>query len=263
MIKAVFFDIDGTLLSHRTHQVPTSTKKAIQLLKEKGIYIFIATGRHISEIKALPLDDIECEGYITLNGQYCYNKNEVIYDFPIHPDDITNIIHKVEENPIPCAFIEKDIMYINYVNDTVHLVQKAISSPVLEIGDLNRGLTNPIYQVMTYGLNEDEEKNLLQHMPHCQYTHWHDYAIDIIPNIGGKQNGILKVMEYYHLSPEECMAFGDGHNDICMFNIIPLSIAMGNASQEVKDHAYEVTDDIDKDGLYNALIKHHIIQTKG
>ena len=35
MIKAVFFDIDGTLLSHRTHQVPTSTKKAIQLLKEK------------------------------------------------------------------------------------------------------------------------------------------------------------------------------------------------------------------------------------
>ena len=37
-IKAVFFDIDGTLLSHSTQSVPESTKLALQLLKEKGIY---------------------------------------------------------------------------------------------------------------------------------------------------------------------------------------------------------------------------------
>lgn len=259
MIKAVFFDIDGTLLSHRTRQVPDSTKKAIQLLKEKGIYIFIATGRHISEIKTLPLDSIECEGYVSLNGQYCYNDKGVIYELPIHPDDIKNLIERLEKDPFPCVFVEKDQLYINFVNDTVKQVQKDITSEVADIGDIKRGLTHPIYQVMGYDMSEEDKQELSTYMPHCKYTHWHDDAIDIIPNIGGKQNGILKVMEHYHLTPEECMSFGDGHNDICMFDIIPLSIAMGNASQEVKDHAYEVTDDIDEDGLYNALVKHHVI----
>ena len=45
MIKAIFFDIDGTLVSFQTHTVPASTRKALQLLREKGIKVFIATGR--------------------------------------------------------------------------------------------------------------------------------------------------------------------------------------------------------------------------
>lgn len=44
MIKAVFFDIDGTLVSFKTHVVPKSTLHAIELLKKKGIKVFIATG---------------------------------------------------------------------------------------------------------------------------------------------------------------------------------------------------------------------------
>ena len=40
MIKAIFFDIDGTLLSHTTRSVPYSTQIALQHLKEKGIYKF-------------------------------------------------------------------------------------------------------------------------------------------------------------------------------------------------------------------------------
>ena len=51
MIKAIFFDIDGTLLSHNTYSVPESTKEALRLLKEKGILTFIATGRHLSEMR--------------------------------------------------------------------------------------------------------------------------------------------------------------------------------------------------------------------
>ena len=65
MIKAIFFDIDGTLLSHRTRTIPQSTQIALKRLRERGIYTFIATGRHISEMKDLPLDNLEFDGYIT------------------------------------------------------------------------------------------------------------------------------------------------------------------------------------------------------
>ena len=95
MIKAIFFDIDGTLLSHTTYSVPESTKKALRLLKEKGILTFIATGRHLSEMRDLPIQDLEFDACITLNGQYCFNKDGMIYGLPIEQTDINNIINMI------------------------------------------------------------------------------------------------------------------------------------------------------------------------
>ncbi len=259
MIKAIFFDIDGTLLSHRTKEVPASTKLALHLLKEKGIYTFIASGRHISEMKDLPLDDLEFEGFITLNGQYCYNHDGLIYDLPIDPVDISNILEEIDKEPFPCIFVEDELMYINYHNEAVQIVQDSISTALPDINDLKRGYDHPIYQVIPYDITEDKEERILNAMPHCKKTRWHELAIDIIPRCGGKQNGILKVLEHYHISPKETMAFGDGHNDIDMFDLVDISIAMGNAHQDVKEAADEVTDDIDQNGIYNALKKHHLI----
>ena len=82
MIKAVFFDIDGTLVSFKTHVVPKSTLHAIELLKKKGIKVFIATGRHRRSINNL--GDLEFDGYVTLNGGYVFaGKDDVIYKHSI------------------------------------------------------------------------------------------------------------------------------------------------------------------------------------
>lgn len=260
MIKAIFFDIDGTLLSHTTRSVPYSTQIALQHLKEKGIYTFIATGRHISEMVDLPIHDLEFEGYITLNGQYCYNRDGIIYDLPIHSHDIHNILKLIDKHPFPCIFVEKELMYINYHNDAVQIVQDAISTPLPDIQDINRAYSHPIYQVIPYDITSQKENIILDIMPHCQKTRWHELAIDIIPKTGGKQNSIREVLKHYDIQPEETMAFGDGHNDIDMFEFVGLSIAMGNATQELKEVASDVTDDIDHDGIYNALVKYNILQ---
>jgi HAD superfamily hydrolase (TIGR01484 family) len=45
MTKALFFDIDGTLVSFNTHRIPQSTIEALEAAHAKGIKIFIATGR--------------------------------------------------------------------------------------------------------------------------------------------------------------------------------------------------------------------------
>ena len=84
MIKAIFFDIDGTLLSHQIGDVPASTKDAIRQLKEKGIKIFAATGRHMSQLEKLPVKGLPFDGYVTLNGQICMDANKtIVYDVPI------------------------------------------------------------------------------------------------------------------------------------------------------------------------------------
>ena len=58
MIKAVFLDIDGTLLSNTTGQIPKSAGEAIDSMRMNGVKVFTATGRHMSEIRDLPVDDI-------------------------------------------------------------------------------------------------------------------------------------------------------------------------------------------------------------
>lgn len=74
MIKALFFDIDGTLVSFRTHKIPSSTVEAITMAKNMGIKVYISTGRprqlidNINEISHL------VDGYITVNGVYQIRK---------------------------------------------------------------------------------------------------------------------------------------------------------------------------------------------
>ena len=84
MIKAIFFDIDGTILSHRIKDVPMSTRRALHQLSELHIDRVIATGRHSTEIDRLPVNDIKFDAYITLNGQLCYDsQGDVFYENPL------------------------------------------------------------------------------------------------------------------------------------------------------------------------------------
>ena len=46
MIKAAFFDIDGTLVSFNTHKIPDLSLDALKRLREAGVRLFIASGRH-------------------------------------------------------------------------------------------------------------------------------------------------------------------------------------------------------------------------
>ena len=50
MVKAVFFDIDGTLVSFKTHEVPLSTVECLKALRSKGIKTFVSTGRMLGSI---------------------------------------------------------------------------------------------------------------------------------------------------------------------------------------------------------------------
>ena len=103
MIKAVFFDIDGTLVSFKTHEVPPSTVAALAALREKGVKVFIATGRQRGSINNL--GTLQFDGYITLNGGYCIAGNEVIYKRSIPRADIEALIRYQQEKPFPkCEF---------------------------------------------------------------------------------------------------------------------------------------------------------------
>ena len=113
MIKAIFFDIDGTLVSFKTHKIPESTIQALHTLKAKGIKLFIATGRPPYDLKFL-IDEFGdlFTGYITFNGQYCYDSTgKILHEEYLNREDLIQFTNYIKDKDIACGFMEIDYFY--------------------------------------------------------------------------------------------------------------------------------------------------------
>ena len=194
---------------------------------------------------------------ITINGGYCYNEKESIYENVLDKQDLTYIQEYVEKKPFPCLFIEKDRMYHNYVNELVESVNESIHTASAPIGDLGRIKTEGIFQVVTY--MEEDDMEFFSGITNGKITRWNSGAVDIIPATGGKHVGIERILDYYGLKKEETMAFGDADNDLEMFELAQTAVAMGNGNENVKAAADYITDSVDENGIYNGLKHYRLI----
>lgn len=257
MYKAVFFDIDGTLISFKTHKMPNSAIEALKKLREKGIKLFVATGR--PKMAAMFIEDyFKFDAYITLNGQYCFNETEVIYKKSINKSEIKKLVELLKKKPFPCTFIEENKMYINFINDTVKEHCRITNQELPEVGDINNALNKEIFQFLAY-LNKKDETILFDNVKEIEPHRAVEMCIDVAPSYGGKVVGIDKILEYYNIPLNETIAVGDGKNDIEMLKHVQLGIAVGNSSDEVKKNADYVAPDIEEDGVLKAFIDLNIL----
>ena len=104
---------------------------------------------------------------------------------------------------------------------------------------------------------KEEYAQVLQNTHGAKITSWWDRAVDIIPVSGGKGTGIAKMLEYYGIDRSRAMAFGDGNNDIKMFQAVDMGIGMENASDDLKTVAADTS--VDEDGVYRYCMKHNLI----
>ncbi|MBO6046825.1 MAG: Cof-type HAD-IIB family hydrolase [Erysipelotrichaceae bacterium] len=249
-MKALFFDIDGTLVSFKTHDIPESTKRALKLLKEKGHKIFIATGRGKDGL--FVLNGIDFDGYITLNGQYCFTKDEVIYENTIKKEELEILVKEIEKNPFPCVFTTDHGTFFNYRDERVDFINSITHNDDHPVGDVSDIVNDHVYQCGCY-ISEEEEKELLKKLKNCTSGRWHPIFVDISPVGGTKQKGIDQFLAYYGMDIKDTIGFGDGGNDRQMLEHVNTAVVMGNGNDELKAIADYVTDDVDHDGILKAL----------
>ena len=256
-IKAVFFDVDGTLLSHETYSVPQSARESIALLRQRGIRTYLCTGRHALELELLPVSDISFDGYITLNGHLCLDQDkQLLFGLPFPEETAQAMISVFRNKKIPFVLVEENRLILNFANDTVIRAQEAISTPVPDIAEYDGA---PIYQATTFAGCEEDDLIRKITPPDCRAVRWNDLGIDLILKSGGKVAGIRHVIEREGIRPEECIAFGDAENDIEMLEYCGIGVAMGNAQDQVKKIADHVTSSVDDDGIRNALRSYGIV----
>jgi len=251
--KAIFIDVDGTLLSHATKRVPKSAVDALHYAHNKGALLFIATGRSKMELGLIDdLAKVPFDGFVTMNGGYCYGADgNVIFKNPLHPETVVALVERLTHDPFPCIFIEENNLYINMVNSHVQELQANLNLPLPSIGNVRHASNIDIYQVAAFGTSQEEA--FLRSLPYSRITRWMAGGFDLVNETVNKWQGILHMLRHFDIAPEEAAAVGDGENDIEMLENAGYSVAMGNASDNAKQCARFVTGHIDDDGFAEAI----------
>ncbi len=269
MTKIIFFDIDGTLLSFRTHQVPTSTIEAVRQVRERGVKVWIATGRPLPFISNL--GTLEYDGLMCVNGGHCRiqtneqpnDKATIIHSQPVNQADVERMVAEQHKSGMAVVYASND--------NTILTAPKGIPSTVTNIFTL-LNITQPalakpeealgmeVMQVIAF-FSEAEQEYIMTHvLKSCDATRWHPDFADCISKGTDKASGIDHVLRHYGFNINEAMAFGDGGNDIQMLRHAGIGVAMGNANDEVKAAADIVTKSVDDDGVADILNKYILHQ---
>lgn len=284
--KYIFFDIDGTILTSEGN-VPKSTKMALKKAQDKGHEVFINTGRSRNIIPEVLLG-LSFDGLLCGTGSYAEYHGDVIFHQKFTKTQIDKVIEISEQNNTniimstrtECVMPTKDLaifveLFSNGkikaedfrgVEDIDDDSLLETMKPIIVDDDLSsyskkyKDVSDFIY--INSPLTVDEFNEVLGpdiNVGKASFKKPDDYSGEITLANCSKGLGIEKLLKCINANMQDSVAIGDGFNDVDMLKTASLSIAMGNSPEEVKALSDYVTDDIDKDGVYNALQQFELI----
>lgn len=252
--KYCFFDYDGTLRSRELDAVPQSAQAALEMLRARGHFVALATGRLQSDalemVADLGIDTMVADGgnSITIEGRLVD-----IEGMPLEP--ARALVHRLDAMGWPWAVNHENARTCltrdeRYASRLSRLYYKPIIVPDLDIDTLD-----PIYKVFVPCTAREQEGIDLSDVTYARYS---DELLYIEPT--DKARGIRTMMRLLDAPAKDVIVFGDGSNDIEMFSPEWSNVAMGNAIDELKERADLVTSDVNDDGIWNACIELGLIE---
>ena len=247
--KYFFFDIDGTLAAGemRSQYIPESTRRALRELQEAGHFVAIATGRSY----AMAVDYLWDMGFSNIVSDGVYGMTidgKLIGIKPMDYEKCAALIEECERKGVIWAFspdnskrrLAPDNRFNEFTRDA-YMETEVV--PGLNVRDYKE-----IYKVYVACFSPEEERlETLRELPWCRF-----FKEFLFVEPADKSVGIKAMVDHLGGDYKDVVVFGDEKNDISMFRKEWTSIAMGNAIEDLKKLADYVTDDCDKDGIYNA-----------
>lgn len=262
MYKAVFIDMDGTLL-RKDHTVSSVTAQTIKKLISQGILVVPISARplhgmlHITN-EIFP-DDTPI---VSLNGGYIVHYQSVIQQIDLSVNDAISIHENVLHDDVSVMYYSQMNWFTSATSELVKKEQRITPVPITIQPFAN---TISLWQEQQTGPNKiliagdatkilAIEANLLQlHGDRLNIYKSQPRYLEIMHPAASKAKAILFLMDKYGLQQQEIIAIGDNYNDKGMIEFAGLGIAMGNAPDEIKAVADYITDTNNNDGVAKAL----------
>lgn len=278
MGEIIFVDVDGTLVDYENH-LPESAVKAIRQARKNGHKVYICTGRSKAEVYP-PLWEIGLDGMIGGNGSYVESEGVVVMHQLITLEQCKHIVDWLHERKLE-FYLESN----NGLFASEHFEEEG--EPVIQEYSKRKGKENAekitvreVFPDMIFGgeLYRDDVNKVsfilrsyqdhldsIQEFPDLQPGTWGGKGeIALFGDLGVKDitkaHAIDQLLNYLGAKREDTIAFGDAKVDIPMLEYCHIGVAMGNGGNEIKAMADYITDDVDKDGLYNAFVHFGLIE---
>ncbi len=267
MRKAVFFDIDGTLIDATTGMVHLSKKvrNALYALKNSGNYIFIASGR--------PLDFLDPElvnfgfnGFLLMNGAVVIIDNKIVFAEPIDKMIVSDIVATCEK--IKIEYILQSHPKV-YLKNGFSRMEKFYTSFDIDINRFVREFNPDDLSVYKMEFQTADARTDVAAI----YKKWlnspnltgildpaHRNNLELYSRKNSKGSGILHALEYLNIDVKDSYAFGDGLNDLEMIQTVGCGMAMKNGNQKLKNLAKYVVPSVHEDGVAYGIYK-YILRT--
>lgn len=253
MKKAIFFDIDGTLMNSLNGEptISSAVKKSIRELQEKNNKVFIATGRPFAFL-CDELLNFGFDGFVLMNGSLILDKDKLpVYKCAYDKDTVKKLVEKFEEyniqyilQDVKYSYSRKEFKELKKMYESIGINDEYIKTD-FNIDDID------VYKIEMY-CDNDEGTEFCKALENDEfkYVYYEEFKLfELYSRKNSKSSGIKRVLESYGIDIKDSYAFGDGKNDIEMLNAVGCGIAMGNASDEIKSHADKVTLSVAEDGI--------------
>lgn len=263
--KLAIFDLDGTLTNSEKKVTP-ATKAAVLDIMERGHKCILASGRPVAGITHIA-KELEFEthgGYIlAYNGAKIlnYQTNEVIYQQTVDHALLPLLFSFAKEHNCGIMTYSNDaIISGNGINQYVNIESFITGLPIKEVENFAEYISFPINKCLmcTDPDHAAECEILLRNLVGDRLNVFRSepFFIEITPIGVDKAASLEKILPILDIKQENCIAFGDGFNDISMIKFAGIGVAMGNAQQVVKDAADIITLTNDEDGIIPILQKY-------
>lgn len=264
MYKAVFIDIDGTLLKS-DHTISKATFNAIQKLKEKNILVVLVSARPFSAI--LPIVEeigLHNSPVASHNGAYISGNGKKIFHSVIDVAITARIHEKLRQYNATPIYYEQLQWFSEFQNTATDYEQRITTIPIT-IQPFNDTLQN--WQHMDAGPSKIQviaratviheiQNHLSNHFSnHLTISTSKSTYLEIVHITASKLNALKLLIDHYDITQQETIAIGDNFNDEEMIAFAGFGIAMGNAPAAVKAAANYVADTNNNDGVAKALKK--------
>ncbi|MCI9067231.1 MAG: HAD family phosphatase [Lachnospiraceae bacterium] len=258
--RAVFCDIDGTLLT-RDHRVTPDTAKKVRELSEGGIPFVLTSSRMPAAIYPIQ-EEIGFRGpVISYGGGLVLDEDrrplasiglsqslaaELWKEFP----------PETEESCF-CAY-SGDLWMVTDRRHPLVRAEEEITSVCAAEGTWGELLSGaaPIHKLWGVGpeeLLDETAERLRERFPQCIFCKSAPHLLEIMDGRASKSQAVHILCREWGISPAQTVSFGDNYNDVDMLRAAGHGVAMGNAPEAVKAAASEVTEDNDHEGLLLAL----------
>jgi Cof subfamily protein (haloacid dehalogenase superfamily) len=259
LYRLIASDVDKTLLDNESRMTELNRNALIEC-KKRDIGIVLATGKTMDSILHL-VEDLGLElPQITLNGSVTISpKMEVIRASKIDPGTYREIVSFIKENGYPpVVALDDGKLYIEeYHPDLKHLDK--IGEEFIEVKSIetDRFYKNTVDIYIPILESHPLDRSLRdKYSDRLQFMRSGDYFFDILNKEATKGNALLSIIEDLGIKRDEVAVFGDSPNDLSMFEVAGLKIAVRNSYPEVLERADIITDESFNSGLGKAIFKY-------